>query len=69
MSRGSDRRLGKRLFRLGFSGSFGLDESAAREALERMQYVFWGLGRGSSPHSGRRSREVATPTPSPRARS
>ncbi len=34
-------RLGKRLFRLGLSGTFGLDEAAAREALERMQYVFW----------------------------
>jgi len=34
-------RLGKRLHRLGLSGSFGLDERAAREALERMQYVFW----------------------------
>lgn len=34
-------RLGKRLFRLGLSGTFGLDEAAATEALERMQYVFW----------------------------
>lgn len=34
-------RLGRRLFRLGLSGSFGLDEAACREALERMQYVFW----------------------------
>ena len=33
--------LGKRLFRLGLSGTFGLDEAAATEALERMQYVFW----------------------------
>lgn len=37
-------RLGKRLFRLGLSGSFGLDEGAAREALERVQYVFWSPG-------------------------
>jgi aryl-alcohol dehydrogenase-like predicted oxidoreductase len=34
-------RLGKRLCRLGLSGSFGLQEAAATEALERMQYVFW----------------------------
>jgi len=33
--------LKKRVFRLGLSGSFGLDEAAAREALERVQYVFW----------------------------
>src|SRR5512145_2761833 len=34
-------RFGRTLFRLGLSGSFGLDEAACREALERMQYVFW----------------------------
>jgi len=34
-------RLDRRPFRLGLSGSFGLDEAACREALERMQYVFW----------------------------
>ncbi len=34
-------RLGKRLFRLGLSGTFGIDEATAREALERVQYVFW----------------------------
>jgi len=34
-------RLGRRLFRLGLSGSFDLDEAGCREALERMQYVFW----------------------------
>lgn len=34
-------RLGRRLFRLGLSGSFGLDEAGCREALERVQYVFW----------------------------
>ena len=34
-------RIGKRLYRLGLSGSFGIDEATAREALERMQYVFW----------------------------
>jgi aryl-alcohol dehydrogenase-like predicted oxidoreductase len=34
-------RLGKRIFRLGLSGSFGLTEAACREALERVQYVFW----------------------------
>ncbi len=33
--------LKKRVFRLGLSGSFGLDEAGAREALERIQYVFW----------------------------
>jgi len=33
--------LRKRVFRLGLSGTFGLDEETAREALERMQYVFW----------------------------
>jgi aryl-alcohol dehydrogenase-like predicted oxidoreductase len=31
----------KELFRLGLSGSFGLDEAGAAEALERMEYVFW----------------------------
>jgi aryl-alcohol dehydrogenase-like predicted oxidoreductase len=34
-------RLGKRLFRLGLSGSFELGEAGFREALERFQYVFW----------------------------
>jgi aryl-alcohol dehydrogenase-like predicted oxidoreductase len=34
-------RFGRQLFRLGLSGSFGLDEAGCREALERMQYVFW----------------------------
>jgi aryl-alcohol dehydrogenase-like predicted oxidoreductase len=34
-------RIGKRLFRLGLSGSYGLDEPACREALDRVQYVFW----------------------------
>ena len=34
-------RLDRRLFRLGLSGSFGLDEAGCREALERMQFVFW----------------------------
>ncbi len=33
--------LKRTVFRLGLSGSFGLDEAGAREALERMQYVFW----------------------------
>jgi aryl-alcohol dehydrogenase-like predicted oxidoreductase len=33
--------LGKRLHRLGLSGSFGLSERDSREALERLQYVFW----------------------------
>jgi len=33
--------LGRRLFRLGLSGSYGLDEAGCREALERVQYVFW----------------------------
>ncbi|GAB4235437.1 MAG: hypothetical protein OHK0028_11970 [Deltaproteobacteria bacterium] len=33
--------LKKRVFRLGLSGSFGLDEAACRIALERLQYVFW----------------------------
>jgi aryl-alcohol dehydrogenase-like predicted oxidoreductase len=31
----------KRLFRLGLSGTFGLDEAGCREALERVSYVFW----------------------------
>jgi hypothetical protein len=34
-------RFGRRLFRLGLSGSFDLDEAGCREALERIQYVFW----------------------------
>ncbi len=34
-------RLGKRLFRLGLSGTFGLDDAGCGEALERIQYVFW----------------------------
>lgn len=33
--------LKKRVFRLGLSGSFGLDEAGCREALERINYVFW----------------------------
>lgn len=33
--------IGRRVFRLGLSGSFDLDEDACREALERIQYVFW----------------------------
>jgi aryl-alcohol dehydrogenase-like predicted oxidoreductase len=33
--------LRKRLLRLGLSGTFGLDEAGCREALERVQYVFW----------------------------
>ncbi len=33
--------LGRRVFRLGLSGTFDLDESGCREALERIQYVFW----------------------------
>jgi aryl-alcohol dehydrogenase-like predicted oxidoreductase len=33
--------LGKRLHRLGLSGSFGLSARDAGEALERLQYVFW----------------------------
>ena len=33
--------LGRRVFRLGLSGSFDLDEAGCREALERVQYVFW----------------------------
>ena len=34
-------RLGRKLFRLGLSGTFDLDEAGCREALERVQYVFW----------------------------
>ncbi|HEY3490074.1 MAG TPA: aldo/keto reductase [Candidatus Deferrimicrobiaceae bacterium] len=34
-------RLGRKLFRLGLSGTFNLDEDGCREALERVQYVFW----------------------------
>lgn len=33
--------LSRRVFRLGLSGSFDLDEAGCREALERIQYVFW----------------------------
>jgi aryl-alcohol dehydrogenase-like predicted oxidoreductase len=33
--------LKKRVFRLGLSGSFGLDEAGSREALETATYVFW----------------------------
>jgi aryl-alcohol dehydrogenase-like predicted oxidoreductase len=33
--------LKKSVFRVGLSGSFGLDEAGAREALERVSYVFW----------------------------
>lgn len=33
--------LKKEVFRLGLSGSFGLDEAGAREALETARYVFW----------------------------
>ena len=33
--------LGRRLCRMGLSGSFGLSTGGCREALERMQYVFW----------------------------
>jgi hypothetical protein len=38
---GKVARFGRRLFRLGLSGTFGLDERECREALERVQYVFW----------------------------
>jgi len=35
-------RLGKRVFRLGLSASYGLDEASAREALDSgVNYVFW----------------------------
>jgi aryl-alcohol dehydrogenase-like predicted oxidoreductase len=33
--------LRKRVFRVGLSAGFGLDEATSREALERIQYVFW----------------------------
>jgi aryl-alcohol dehydrogenase-like predicted oxidoreductase len=33
--------LRKRIHRLGLSGGYGLDDAAAREALETVQYVFW----------------------------
>jgi aryl-alcohol dehydrogenase-like predicted oxidoreductase len=33
--------LGRRVFRLGLSGTYDLDETGCREALERVQYVFW----------------------------
>ncbi|HEY6000902.1 MAG TPA: aldo/keto reductase [bacterium] len=43
-------RFGRPLFRLGLSGSFKLDEHGCREALERMQYVFWApLMKGLTP--------------------
>jgi aryl-alcohol dehydrogenase-like predicted oxidoreductase len=34
-------KLGRTLYRLGLSGTFDLDEAGCREALERVQYVFW----------------------------
>src|SRR5512136_1245252 len=34
-------RFGRRILRVGLSGSFDLDEAGCREALERVQYVFW----------------------------
>jgi len=34
-------RVGKRLFRLGLSGTYDLGEAGCRQALERVQYVFW----------------------------
>ncbi|MBI5419692.1 MAG: aldo/keto reductase [Deltaproteobacteria bacterium] len=34
-------KLSRSLFRMGLSGSFGLDQAGCREALERIQYVFW----------------------------
>jgi aryl-alcohol dehydrogenase-like predicted oxidoreductase len=34
-------RLGRRVCRLGLAGGFGLPEGACREALERLDYVFW----------------------------
>jgi len=38
-------RLGKRIYRLGLSASYGLDERSAREALDGpFQYVFWPAG-------------------------
>lgn len=33
--------LKKRLFRVGLSGTFNLDEAGCREALEQVEYVFW----------------------------
>ncbi|HEY6101455.1 MAG TPA: aldo/keto reductase [Anaeromyxobacter sp.] len=33
--------LGKRVHRLGLSGTFGLDDAGCREALERLRYVLW----------------------------
>jgi aryl-alcohol dehydrogenase-like predicted oxidoreductase len=33
--------LGRGVFRLGLSGTYNLDEAGCREALERVQYVFW----------------------------
>jgi len=36
------KALGKRVFRLGLSSSYGLDEQGARTALERgLNYIFW----------------------------
>jgi len=38
-------RLGKRVYRLGLSASYGMDERTAREALDGpFQYVFWPAG-------------------------
>ncbi len=33
--------LGRRIFRLGLSGSFDLDAAGCQEAIERVQYGFW----------------------------
>jgi aryl-alcohol dehydrogenase-like predicted oxidoreductase len=41
-------RVGKRVFRLGLSASYGMDERTAREALEGpFQYVFWPATAGA----------------------
>lgn len=33
--------IGKRLFRLGLSATYNLEDAGCREALEQVQYVFW----------------------------
>ena len=48
-------RFGRPLFRLGLSGSFGLDEAGCREALERIEYVFGPPDEGAHPRPARRA--------------
>ena len=55
--------LGKKdLFRLGLSGSFGLDEASVAEALERIQYVFFTQGPACCGRCGKRSPATGSAT-------